>query len=201
MGGGWPRPVLVVGVWARLVWGVWGVGGVGGRGACVLAPLPRAILGATVIGAVLSLLDPRATLAIWGRSKPQSMIAWITFGATLASAPHVEQGVLIGIGVAIGVHLWREMSMEVPVEFDGSVLRLRPVGVLWFGTAAKLEQALTDAVAAHGNAHRVVIDLSGLGRVDYSGALTLERVVSGTHGDDLQIEVTGVPLHAQRIIE
>jgi SulP family sulfate permease len=168
--------------------------------AHILAPLPRAILGATVVGAIVSLLDPRPTLAIWSRSRAQATIAWTTFAATLVTAPHIERGVLIGVGIAIGVHLWREMEVEVPIEFDGRVLRLRPVGVLWFGTAAKLEQGLIDAVVAHASATQVIVDLSRLGRVDYSGAVSLERLVNRAREGGLDIRVVGVPRHARQLI-
>ncbi len=169
--------------------------------AFVVAPLPKAVLGATVIGAVAKLLDPRPVLGIWSKSRPQALIAMATLGTTLAFAPHVEYGVLAGIVLALVVHLWREASVQVPVEVDGSTLHLRPSGVLWFGTAAHLQEQVIDAIARHPGAERLVLDLSRLGRIDYSGALVLDRIVADHDGDDLTVELSGVPDHAGRIID
>jgi SulP family sulfate permease len=74
------------------------------------------------------------------------------------------------------------------------------VGVLWFGTAAKLEQGLIDAVVAHASATQVIVDLSRLGRVDYSGAVSLERLVNRAREGGLDIRVVGVPRHARQLI-
>jgi len=169
--------------------------------AFLLAPLPKAVLGATVIGAVAKLLDPRPVLEIWSKSRPQALIALTTLGTTLAFAPHVEYGVLAGIVLALVVHVWREASVQVPIEIEGSTLHLRPSGVLWFGTAAHLQEQVIDAIARHPGATRLVLDLSRLGRIDYSGALVLDRIVADHDGDDLAVELHGVPAHADRIID
>jgi SulP family sulfate permease len=169
--------------------------------ASLLAPLPRAILGATVIGAVLLLLDPRPLLSVWRRDRVQAVIGWATFGATLASAPHVEYGVLIGVGAAVMVHLWQEMAMDVPDAVEGNTLTLRPAGVLWFGTAARLEQEWIDAIGANPEATRLVIDLAGLGRIDYSGASVLAALVSEARKTGLVVDVTGVPPQARKILD
>ncbi len=168
--------------------------------AGILAPLPKAVLGATVIGAVAKLLDPRPLLSVWRSSRPQAVVGFVTLGTTLAFAPHVEYGVLAGIVLSLVLHVWRETSVDVPVVADGTTLTVRPAGVLWFGTAAHLEQEVLDALAAHPDADRLVIDLSGLGRIDYSGALVLDRLVREVDDENLVVELCGVPGHADRIV-
>ncbi len=69
--------------------------------AGLLAPLPRAILGATVLGAVLKLLDPRPVLAMWAERRGEALVAWATLIATLISAPHIEYGVIAGIVLSL----------------------------------------------------------------------------------------------------
>ncbi len=168
--------------------------------ASLLAALPRAILGATVLGAVLKLLNPRPMLALWRRSKPQGALGVVTFVATLATAPHVEYGVLIGIAMSVALHLWREMSVDVPDVVEGDTLTLRPSGVLWFGTAAHVEQEWNDALARSPEVDRVVVDLSGLGRIDFSGAEVLHAVVRDARERGLTVEIVGVPVSAERIV-
>ena len=73
--------------------------------ADVLAPLPRATLGGVVIAAVVGLVRPAELVGMVRRSTSDALVAWVTFAATLALAPRVEQGVLVGIllSLAIGV--------------------------------------------------------------------------------------------------
>lgn len=167
--------------------------------AGLLAPLPRAILGATVLGAVVSLLDPRPLLRMWAHSKLQATLGWMTFVATLAAAPHVEYGVLVGVAVAIGLHLYREMHMHVPAELVEGTLTLSPAGVLWFGTAAQLELQWNEALAEHAT-ERMVVDLGGLGRIDFSGAEVLCALVAETRESGIPVELIQVPVQAERIL-
>jgi len=73
--------------------------------ADVLAPLPRATLGGVVIAAVVGLVRPAELVGMVRRSTSDALVAWVTFAATLALAPQVEQGVLVGIllSLAFGV--------------------------------------------------------------------------------------------------
>jgi len=75
--------------------------------ADVLAPLPRATLGGVVIAAVVGLVKPRQLLGMVRRSQSNAVVAWVTFCATLALSPRVEQGVLVGILVSLAVGLRR----------------------------------------------------------------------------------------------
>lgn len=168
--------------------------------AGVLTPLPRAVLGAIVLGAVFSLLKFGPLLAIWRRSYPQASIAWLTFAATLALAPHVEYGVVIGVGASIAVHAWREMRVRVDSACDGERLVIAPKGVLWFASAQNVEDRFVACLGAHRHAKTLVLQLSGLGRVDYSGALALKSMIDSAERAGLAVELIGVPPQCERIL-
>ncbi len=168
--------------------------------AGVLAPMPKAVLGAIVLTAVAPLLDPRPLVELWRQSRPQALVGWTTFAATIVSAPKVQYGVVAGIGLAALVHLWREMELEIQTTRDGDTVHLRPLGVLWFGTAPVLEQACLDALAEHREADHIIVDLGGLGRVDLSGAVALSSLVADAAAADFTVRFTRVPPHAQRIV-
>ena len=78
--------------------------------ADVLAPLPRATLGGVVIAAVVGLVKPERLLGMARTSPADAVVAWVTFCATLALSPRVEQGVLVGILVSLAVGLRRRRS-------------------------------------------------------------------------------------------
>lgn len=161
--------------------------------AGVLEPLPLATLAGIVIASVLGLLRFRPLIALWRLTVPQAVIAWATFAATLLLAPRIDIAVLIGIGMSLAVFLWRALQLDVDVLTDGTTLRLLPRGVLWFGTAQRLDGAVVDALAAHPGMARVEIDLSGLGRIDTTGALVLRSVLAHTREAGLEAELKWVP--------
>jgi SulP family sulfate permease len=167
----------------------------------LLGPLPQAVLAATVIVAVAGLvrLLPLARLA--RLSRPQFVVAGVTFALTLYLAPHVEAAVLVGVGLAIAVHLWRELSLEVPSWSEGDVLHLRPRGVLWFGSAARLEDAFFALIADHPQAERLIVHLDGLGRIDITGALALRGLLQEARDGGLLVELTDVRPRWRGLVE
>lgn len=69
----------------------------------LLSDLPTAVLGAIVIGAVLKLLDVRGLWDLRTQSSAHLLVGIGTLVATLLTAPRIERGVLIGIGLSIVV--------------------------------------------------------------------------------------------------
>lgn len=167
--------------------------------ADVLAPLPRSVLAALVVAATLSLLDVRVFARHWRLSPLQACVAGATFLATLGFAPRIERGVMVGVGLAIVVHLWRELRLDLEVELvDGRVLHLWPQGVLYYASAPSLQDRVVDVVARHPDAEELVLHLSGLGRIDLSGMLAVRALLSDTV--DIPVHVADVPAHGQRLM-
>jgi len=167
----------------------------------VLQPLPLAVLGTIVIVAVIGLMKFRPLLRIWRVSVPQAIIAWGTFLATVLLTPRLDIAVLVGVGLSVAVFLWRSLQLEIDVLASGSSLRFTPRGVLWFGTAQRLDATLLDALAAHPTATVLDIDLSRLGRIDTTGALVLRSVIDQARGAGLETTVQGVPPQSQQLTE
>ncbi len=168
--------------------------------AGVLSPLPRAILGAIVISAVASLVRIDHLVTIFRQSIPQGAVASITFVATLVMSPRIDQAVLLGIGAGIIVHLWRELRTLVMVSAEGTTLTLKPAGVMFFGSSAGLQDALLVELAEHPDATALVLDLSRLGRIDYTGAWSLVDMIERARQAGLHVSVESVPAHARRIL-
>lgn len=155
--------------------------------AGVVESLPRAVLAGIVITAGINLVHITSVLKITAYSRPQGLVGIVTFSATLTTAPRVERGILIGIALSIVVHLWQELSVRCKVEFSGTTLTARIAGVLWFGSSARIEEMLSQAVAAHADVDRVVLDLSGAGRIDYSATLVFEQFVDDAEDADIEV--------------
>jgi sulfate permease, SulP family len=166
----------------------------------VLAPLPTAVLSGLVIAAVISLIDVRSPLLYWRWSRPQFVVGIVTAASTLVLAPRVEQGVLLGVGTALAVHLWREVKVGVPSSLEDETLHLRPTGVLYFGSAPGVERTVNRIIANHPEVRRIVIHLGRLGRVDLTGALMLRDVVDEARSAGVEVELTGAKGHTARIL-
>ena len=169
--------------------------------AGVLAPLPTAVLAGIVIAAVSTLFRPRELLRLWALSRPQAVVGLGTFASTLLLAPHIEQAVLIGVVMAGAVHMWRELRPGVAARRDGDTLYLEPSGVLWFGSAPALEDALLARLAEEPDVTRVVLNCSGIGRIDLTGAYGLAEMFEQVHRAGLEMEIESVPEHARRTLE
>lgn len=168
--------------------------------ASVLSALPLATLAAIVIVSVASLVRMRPLVRVLRFSRWQALVAWATFVATIGFVPHVERAVVLGVGLAVVVHLARELRIDIDVDTseDERTLRFRPRGVLWFASSQVLEDAFVQALARHPSITHVEIDLGRLGRMDMTGAMAIRRMIQHARRASLDVQLKDVPPRAQR---
>lgn len=159
----------------------------------LLAQMPIAALSGVVVAAVISLVDVVGLGSYWRISRPQFAVALVTFVATLAFAPHVEYGVVLGVVAAVATHLWRENRVEVDAWVEGNSVYVRPRGVLYFGSVPRLEPLILARLSEHADVVRLVIRLDGVGRLDVNGALSLRELVEDARLGGLEVEIRDVP--------
>ncbi len=157
--------------------------------AGVLSALPRAVLAGIVIAAVSQLVNLRSLVTLAKTSRGQAMVGAATFVLTLVLAPRIDLAVLLGIGFGIAVHLWRERRIQVLQRMDGDTLWLEVAGVLYFGSAARLEDRLEAELAAHPEATGLVLDLRRVGRIDYTSAAVIQRVATDIEEAGMTVRV------------
>jgi SulP family sulfate permease len=75
----------------------------------LLYHLPQAVLAAIIIMAVIGLVNFKAVKHAWQASKHDGVAAVVTFIATLAFAPHLDNGIIVGAGRARGRYMYRTM--------------------------------------------------------------------------------------------
>ena len=164
----------------------------------LLEDLPGAILGAIVLGAVIKLVRLDALFELARVNWVQALVGLGTFAATLVSAPRVERGVLVGVGLALFAHLYRELKVASPFVRVDNTLTIAPEGVLWFATVAGLERQIRAHSAQFEELERVVLDLAGVGRLDYTAAAALRRIVEEMRDADIVVEIVNVRQGAAR---
>lgn len=167
----------------------------------VLQHLPKSVLAAIVIGAILNSLRFRDLMRLWSLSRAQFVVAWATFLLTVVLVPHVEQAIMLGVLLAVGVHLWRELPLRMDAWREETTLHLRPRGVLWFGSAPRMEEAFLAFLAQHPDARTIMLHLGGLGRVDLTGALVLKDLLANAQGAGLEVRFQDVPPHSLRVLD
>ena len=160
--------------------------------ASVLRGLPNAVLAGIVIASVIGQLRLFPLLRLGRLSRPQLVVALTTFALTIALAPHVEWGIVAGIGLAVALHLYRELQLEIVSEVHGSTLELTQQGVLWFGTAPRLEEEFLSALSQHHGIDRLVVHLDSLGRVDLTGALALRGLLARAREAGIETQIVDV---------
>lgn len=166
-----------------------------------LSTLPIAVLAGIVIGSVTGLIRPLPILRLARFSRPQFGVAVATFVLTLVLAPRVDQAALIAIALSVAIHLWRELSIEVPSWTEAETLHLRPRGVLWFGSAARLEDVFVELLGTHPDSRHLVIHLDGVGRIDTTAALSLRSLVYDARDAGLTAEFADVRPRWRRLVE
>jgi SulP family sulfate permease len=171
--------------------------------AASLSLLPKAVLAGVIIAAVLKLVQVRGLFHLVAVSRAQGFVGLATFVLTLWLAPRVDLAVGVGVALGVAVHLWRERRVHVATDYhaDTRVLRLMPVGVLYFGSANVVDEALLGELARHPDAKRVVFDLRRVGRIDYTGGMVLQRIAQDTLAAGIEVRIIpGHPPQGDRLL-
>ena len=105
--------------------------------------------------------------------------AWITFVATIVTAPQIHWAVLLGVGLSIGLHFARRLSIRTVSETDAEV-HVRPEGLLWYFTQSSFREQLNSVADAHPNKN-VVVDLGELIAMDATTIETIAQLAKRIH--------------------
>jgi MFS superfamily sulfate permease-like transporter len=156
--------------------------------------LPQAVLAAIIMMAVVSLLNIRGFIHSWKAQWYDGAISVITLAATLFFAPHLDRGIMIGVGLSIVLHLFRDMKPRIAIlskHPDGTyrnrlrfelaqcrhIAVVRYEGSLFFANVNYLEEVILDQVATMPELRHIVIVGNGINVLDASGEDKLSSIV------------------------
>ena len=170
--------------------------------------LPKATLAATIIVAVLSLVDFSILKTAWSYSRADFLAVATTIAVTLGFG--VELGVSAGVILSIVTHLYHSSRPHVAqvglvpgtqhfrnvnrhtVITDPSVLTVRVDESLYFANARFLEDYIYDRVVADCPTRNVVLMCSAVNDVDLSALESLEAI-------NHRLKDAGVSLHLSEV--
>ena len=170
--------------------------------------LPKATLAATIIVAVLSLVDFSILRRSWDYSRADFMAVIATILVTLSVG--VEAGVSAGVALSILMHLYvssRPHIAEVglvrgtehfrnihrhTVQTDPRILTLRLDESLYFANARFLEDVILARLAGDDQIEHIILQCSAINEIDLSALETLEAI-------NERLSDMGVKLHLSEV--
>ena len=148
--------------------------------------LPLATLAVIIVVSLLGLIRFEPIITAWRVTPYDGLIAVITFFCTLALAPQLHWGILVGVVLSVGLYLYRTMRPRVAylarhgdgtlrdadiygLKLDQRIALMRFDGRLYFGASSYFEDKVLEAVARLPELRYIVIDAGGINHIDASG--------------------------------
>ncbi|KAF0098515.1 MAG: sulfate transporter [bacterium] len=176
----------------------------------LLYHLPQAVLAAIIVMAVGGLVNVEAIKHAWKAHKHDGVAAIVTFCATLFFAPHLDNGILVGAGLAIVLFLLRTMKPRVALlgRFKDGTLRdikvnpdlptsehimaMRYDGSLYFANVSYFEDAVLEALAEHPKARYVLIVGDSINQMDASGEEVVHHLIERLRAAGVTLVFSGL---------
>ena len=157
-----------------------------------LALLPLPTLAATIIVAVLGMLELGTLRTAW-RYDRSDVLAWAaTCGGVLVMG--VEAGVVIGVALSMGTLIWRASRPHIavlgriagsehfrnieryPVETQPELLVLRIDANLFFGNVEAVSERIESELATHPSARHLVLVMTAVSSIDTTALFALSEM-------------------------
>jgi SulP family sulfate permease len=170
--------------------------------------LPKATLAATIVVAVLSLVDFGALKHTWDYSRADFAAMASTILVTLVEG--VEAGLVVGVGLSIFLHLYATSRPHIAVVgqipgttsfrnvarhavvTDSEILSLRVDESLYFPNARYIEDRINEAVAASPTIRHVILECPAVNAIDTSALESLSAI-------NRRLEDGGITFHLSEV--
>lgn len=184
----------------------------------LLYHLPQSVLAAVIMMAVIGLINASGFIHAWKAQKYDGAISVFSFLMTLAFAPHLDKGIMIGVVLSLAVFLYKSMRPNVSTlsrtaddALKNSVVHglkecqyidmIRFEGPLFFANASFLEDQITERIQNKKSLKHIVIVANGMNDIDASGEEVLSLVVSTVRSAGLDISFSGVNESVMAVFE
>lgn len=173
-----------------------------------LHELPMAVLAATILISLGSLLDFRSFAVNWRYARADFAAQALTFVGTLLT--DLVTGLTLGVIASLALHIWRSSRPHIAVvgnvpgtEHYRNVLRhevvtqanilgLRVDESLFFANARYLEDRVSAELLAHPSVHHVILQCTAINEIDASALESLRAI-------NLRLRESGRALHLSEV--
>ena len=170
--------------------------------------LPQAVLAATIVVAVLSLVDIDAILRTFKYSKSDFASMLVTIVCVLLIG--VETGILVGVSLSLLLFLWRTSQPHIAIvglvpgteHFRNvdryevithpSILTLRIDESLYFANAGYLEDKIYEQVALKPDVKHVILMCSAVNMIDASALESLSAISHRLNSSNVNFHLSEV---------
>jgi MFS superfamily sulfate permease-like transporter len=175
----------------------------------LLYHLPQAVLASIIIMAVINLVNPAGFMHTWRVQKYDGYTAIITFVCTLAFAPHLDKGIMIGVVLSLGHFLFRNIKPDMAVLSrwtDGTyrnadvrnLSKCRHIAVirfnnsLFFANVNYLEEKVLDPIASMPLLKHIHVVANGINELDASGEEILSQLIDRVREAGYDFSMSGL---------
>jgi anti-anti-sigma factor len=175
----------------------------------LLYHLPQSVLAAVIMMAVIGLLNVSGFIHAWKAQKYDGVISVISFIATLAFAPHLDKGIMIGVVLSISIFLYKSMKPKISLMARSTDASLRCMethglkeceyigivqfeGTLFFANSSYLEDSIRTIIETKKNLKHIILVSNGINEMDASGEETLSLLIDRIRSAGLDISLSGV---------
>jgi len=166
--------------------------------------LPQATLAAVIIMAVINLVKIEPIKYAWKAQRHDGAVAVATFVLTLLWAPHLDEGIMAGVLLSLGLFLYRTMEPRIAVlsrDPDGTlrdaelrkletcrnITLIRFDGALYFANSGYFEDKVLERAALKPDLKFVIVDAESINFIDATGEEMLHHLAE-------RLEAGGVEL-------
>jgi MFS superfamily sulfate permease-like transporter len=184
----------------------------------LLYHLPQAVLASVIMMAVIGLVNVSGFVHAWKAKRYDGIISVTSFVATLAFAPHLDKGIMIGVVLSVAVFLYKSMRPTVTSlsRHEDDSLRaasthgleecrfmdvVRFDGPLFFANASYLEDQINDRMQAKKDLRHIIIVSNAISDIDASGEETLSLLVDRVRTAGVDISFSGVNESVMDVLE
>lgn len=184
----------------------------------LLYHLPQSVLAAVIMMAVIGLINASGFMHAWKAQWYDGAISIISFLATLAFAPHLDKGIMVGVVLSLGVFLYKSMRPKIRslAMADDASLRcteeyslmeceyvdvVRFDGPLFFANASFLEDKITERMMQKKQLKHFVLVANGMNDMDASGEEALSLLISRCRRAGVDISLSGINESVMRVLK
>lgn len=185
----------------------------------LLYHLPKPVLAAIIMVAVVGLINFPIMLRAWRVKRDDGIASVATFVATLAFSPNIQNGILVGIGLSLGLMLYRMMRPRIAklgLHQDGTLgdaqrhnlpplhTRLGAIrfdGALRFINVSTFEKAVIEMERGNPEIDTILVSCGGINDIDASGVDMLSKLIVRFKSNNIRLCFSGFKEHVHDVIE
>jgi SulP family sulfate permease len=185
----------------------------------LLYNLPKPVLAAIIMVAVLGLVNFKNFSNAWHANRDDGIASVVTFVATLAFAPNIQNGIVTGILLSLSLLLYRMMRPHIAIlgmHHEGTLRdakrhdlppmhpqlsALRFDGALRFVNVSYFEDALLKLERENPEVRQVLIKSSGINYLDASGVDMLANLAIRFRDNGITLNFSGFKKQVQEVMD